>query len=60
MAALIMSRVGRVLLLFGVCLGLGLALPSGEVERGSIDAAGRPNIIFIITDDLDAASASKV
>ncbi len=60
MAALIMSRVGRVLLLFGACLGLGLALPSGEVERGSIDAAGRPNIIFIITDDLDAASASKV
>jgi N-acetylglucosamine-6-sulfatase len=55
-----MSRAGRVLLLFGACLGLGLALPSGEVERGSIDAAGRPNIIFIITDDLDAASASKV
>ena len=60
MAALIMSRVGRVLLLFGACLGLGLVLPSGEVERGSIDAVGRPNIIFVLTDDLDAASVSKV
>ncbi|CAN5250934.1 sulfatase [soil metagenome] len=55
-----MSRVGRVLLLFGACLGLGLVLPSGEVERGSIGAAGRPNIIFVLTDDLDAASVSKV
>jgi N-acetylglucosamine-6-sulfatase len=48
------------LLLFGVCLVLGLAVPPGEVERGSIGAKGRPNIILIVTDDLDVASASKV
>jgi N-acetylglucosamine-6-sulfatase len=55
-----MSRVGRVLLLFGACLGLGFFLPPGEIERGSIEAADRPNIIFILTDDLDVASVSKV
>jgi N-acetylglucosamine-6-sulfatase len=54
-----MSRVGRILLLSGACLALGFFLP-GELERGSIEAVGRPNIIFIITDDLDAASVSKV
>jgi arylsulfatase A-like enzyme len=53
-----MSRVGRILLLSGACLALGFFL-TGELERGSIEAAGRPNIIFIVTDDLDAASASK-
>jgi len=55
-----MSRVGRVLLLFAACLGLGFFLPSGEIERGSPGAAGRPNIVFILTDDLDVASVSKV
>jgi N-acetylglucosamine-6-sulfatase len=54
-----MSRLGRILLLSGACLALGFFLP-GELERGSIEAVGRPNIIFIVTDDLDAASASKV
>jgi hypothetical protein len=58
-AAGIMSRVGRILLLSGACLALGFSL-SGELERGYIEAVGRPNIIFIVTDDLDAASASKV
>jgi N-acetylglucosamine-6-sulfatase len=52
-------RIGRVLLLSGACLALGFFLP-GELERGSIEAVGRPNIIFIVTDDLDAASVSKV
>ena len=51
--------MGRVLLLFGACLGLGLVLPPAEIERGSTGATSRPNI-FIVTDDLDAASASKV
>src|SRR5215211_5330475 len=55
-----MSRVGRVLLLFGACLALGFFLPQGEIERGAEEAAGRPNIIFVLTDDLDAASISKV
>src|SRR5215216_3354212 len=54
-----MTRVGRILLLSGACLALGFFL-SGELERGSIEAVGRPNIIFIIADDLDAASVSKV
>src|ERR687890_348543 len=54
-----MSRVGRMLLLSGACLAFGFFLP-GELERGSIEAVGRPNIILIITDDLDAASVSKV
>src|ERR671915_748543 len=54
-----MSRVGRILLLSGACLALGFFLP-GELERESIEVVGRPNIIFVITDDLDAASASKV
>src|ERR687897_3082531 len=54
-----MSRAGRILLLSGACLALGFFL-SGELERGSIEAVGRPNIIFIIADDLDAASVSKV
>ena len=54
-----MSRLGRILLLSGACLALGFFLP-GELERGSIEAVGRPNIIFILTDDLDAASVSKV
>src|ERR687897_277821 len=54
-----MSRVGRILLLSGACLALGFFL-SGELERGSIEAVGRPNIIFMIADDLDAASVSKV
>jgi N-acetylglucosamine-6-sulfatase len=58
-AARIISKVGRFLLLSGACLALGFFLP-GELERGSIEAVGRPNIIFIISDDLDAASVSKV
>jgi N-acetylglucosamine-6-sulfatase len=59
-AARVASRVGKVLLLFGACLALGFFLPQGEIERGDKVAAGRPNIIFILTDDLDAASTSKV
>jgi N-acetylglucosamine-6-sulfatase len=59
-AVLILGRVGRALLLFGVCLGLGFFLPPGEIERGSKEAVGRPNIVFILTDDLDVASVSKV
>jgi len=59
-AARVASRVGKVLLLFGACLALGFFLPQGEIERGAKHAAGRPNIIFILTDDLDAASISKV
>jgi len=55
-----MSRVGRVLLLFGACLALGFFLPQGEIERGAEVEAGRPNMIFVLTDDLDAASISKV
>ena len=55
-----MSRVGRVLLLFGACLALGFFLPRGEIDRGAEETAHRPNIIFVLTDDLDAASASKV
>jgi N-acetylglucosamine-6-sulfatase len=54
-----MSRVSRILLLSGACLALGFFVP-GELERGSIEAVGRPNIIFILADDLDAASVSKV
>ena len=60
MAARTIARIGRVLLLFAVCLGLGFFLPQGEKERGSTEAANRPNIIFVLTDDLDAASVSKV
>jgi arylsulfatase A-like enzyme len=52
--------LGRILLLFGACLALGIVVPPGEVERGSLGAEGRPNIILIVTDDLDARSASKV
>jgi N-acetylglucosamine-6-sulfatase len=59
-AARVASRVGKVLLLFGACLALGFFLPQGEIERGAKHAAGRPNIIFVLTDDLDAASISKV
>jgi N-acetylglucosamine-6-sulfatase len=54
-----MSRVSRILLLSGACLALGFFVP-GELERGSIEAVGRPNIVFILADDLDAASVSKV
>ena len=58
-----MGRAGRALLialLVGGCLALGFFLPSGEVERGSIEATGKPNIVFILTDDLDLASVSKI
>src|SRR5215211_7257202 len=54
-----MSRVSRILVLSGACLALGFFVP-GELERGSIEAVGRPNIVFILADDLDAASVSKV
>lgn len=52
-----MSRAGKTLL-FGACLALGFFQPQGEVERGPIEAAARPNIVFILTDDLDVASVS--
>ena len=52
--------MGRILLLFAACLGLGFFLPQGEIERGSPEAANRPNIIFVLTDDLDVASVSNV
>src|SRR5829696_4935166 len=58
-----MGRSGKALLialLIGVCLALGFFLPSGQVERGSIEATGKPNIVFILTDDLDLASVSKI
>jgi len=56
-----MSSVRRALLLFGACLTLGLFLTMGEkVERTSISASGRPNIVFILADDLDTASARKM
>lgn len=55
-----MGRAGKVLLMFGACLALGFFLPPSQIERGSIEATGRPNIILILTDDLDVASVSKV
>src|SRR4028118_1257396 len=56
-----MSRVRKALLLFGACLALGLFLTPGEkVERVSTGAPGRPNIVFILADDLDTASARKI
>jgi len=53
------GRAGKALLI-GVCLALGLFLPSGEVEQGTIEATGKPNIVFILTDDLDVSSVSKM
>jgi N-acetylglucosamine-6-sulfatase len=46
--------------MFGVCLVLGFFLPPAQIERGAIEASGRPNIILILTDDLDVASVSKI
>ena len=55
-----MGRVVRILLLLGLFLSLGFLLSPGEVEQGSIQTANRPNIVLILADDLDLASASKI
>jgi N-acetylglucosamine-6-sulfatase len=39
---------------------LGAGLPRGEVEQGVAQARERPNFVFILTDDLDAGSASSM
>ena len=55
-----MGRAGKGLLMFGVCLALGFFLPPAQVERGSTEATDRPNIVLILTDDLDVASVSMI
>ena len=55
-----MSRLGKVLLLLGACLGIGVVAPQSEVERGAMETEGLPNIVFVLTDDLDVASVPKV
>jgi N-acetylglucosamine-6-sulfatase len=59
-AAPILGRLSKALLLLGVCLGIGGIVPQSEVERGVMETAGRPNIVFILTDDLDVATVSKI
>lgn len=55
-----MKRLGKVLLLLGVCLVIGVVAPQSEVERGAMETAGLPNIVFVLTDDLDVASVRKI
>src|SRR3712207_1704687 len=47
----------RVFVLAALFVVLGAGLPRGEVEQGVAQAKERPNIVFILTDDLDAGSA---
>ena len=53
-----MSRLRRALALIVVLVVVGFGVPLGQAEVGYAQERARPNIILILTDDLDAKSGS--
>jgi N-acetylglucosamine-6-sulfatase len=52
------SRSLRVFVLAALVVVCGVGLPRSQVEEGVAQARERPNVVFILTDDLDVASTS--
>jgi N-acetylglucosamine-6-sulfatase len=48
----------RAFVLAALVVVFGVGLPQGQFEEGSAQARERPNVVFILTDDLDAGSTS--
>ncbi|HEU4493836.1 MAG TPA: sulfatase [Rubrobacteraceae bacterium] len=48
----------RAFVLAALVVVFGVGLPQSQSEEGSAQARERPNIVFILTDDLDASSTS--
>jgi N-acetylglucosamine-6-sulfatase len=48
----------RAFVLAALVVVFGVGLPQGQIEEGSVQARERPNVVFILTDDLDAGSTS--
>ena len=51
------SKLSRAFMLT-VLLAVGVVLPAGQGDEGLVQTRERPNIVFILTDDLDAESIS--
>ncbi len=48
----------RAFVLAALVVVFGVGLPQGQVREGVAHSRERPNIVFILTDDLDAGSTS--
>lgn len=55
-----MRKACKALLLAGVCLILGFGLSPTPIEPDRARSLDQPNIVFILADDLDVASARRI
>jgi N-acetylglucosamine-6-sulfatase len=50
----------RAFVLAALVVAFGVGLPRAQVEEGVAQARERPNVVIVLTDDLDAGSASSM